>query len=367
MDSRERLLNCIRHRPVDRVPVSTYQLVGWNWDSWENREPSYKALMDAVREHTDCIYMFDPDYICPDNPLQETYEWDEGKSRFTRRVFHTAGGDLESVYRADRDVHTVWTIKHPLQVISDIGRYLSMPYEPPEADMGEFYTRRELLGDKGLMMITVRDPICDAAELFEMSAFLTYAITERERIKYLLDALHERQMHSLRSVLRHGVNDVIFRICGPEYATPPYLSPACFHDFVACYLSEICGEIKAAGGIPRIHSHGKIARVIDQFAATEAEALDPIEPPPDGDMELAEAKRLYGKKLCLFGNIELRELEFADRERIDLLVKSAMDAAKEGSGFVLTTTASPIDTPLKKRTEENYLQMIESAMKYGKY
>ena len=49
MDSKERLLRSFRHEPVDRIPVSTYELVGHNPDAWENREPSYARLMDEIR------------------------------------------------------------------------------------------------------------------------------------------------------------------------------------------------------------------------------------------------------------------------------------------------------------------------------
>ena len=117
----------------------------------------------------------------------------------------------------------------------------------------------------------------------------------------------------------------------------------------------------------RIHSHGNIAKVIDQLVMTDAQALDPLEPPPDGDIELAQVKILYGEKLCLFGDIELRELEFSNRERIDFLVKTAMNAGKEGGGFVLMPASAPINVPLSQRTEENYMQMLESAHKYGTY
>jgi hypothetical protein len=100
---------------------------------------------------------------------------------------------------------------------------------------------------------------------------------------------------------------------------------------------------------------------------TDAECLDPIEPPPDGDMELAEIKKLYGKKFCLFGNIELKELECSDKGRIDFLVKKAILDAKKDSGFVLMPTAAPINVPLSKKKEENYLQLFESALEYGIY
>jgi len=367
LTSRERLLRCIKHQDLDRVPVSTYELVGWNDNAWENKEPSYKRLMDTIREYTDCIYMLNPGAREIPNSVSEIREWDECERHFTKKIFHTRYGDLTSLYREDAGIHTVWTLKHLLEDISDIDKYLSHPYESPEWDMTSFYSEQRKLGDKGVMMISVDDPICLAAELFEMSTFLVHAMTEPEKIKYFLDAIHERQMHQLRQILNNDVKDVIFRICGPEYATPPYLSPDYYYNYVTCYLIDICREIKSAGGIPRIHSHGKIGKVIDQFALTDAEGLDPVEPLPDGDMELCDVKKLYGKKFCLFGNIELRELEFSSRDRIDFLVKRAMDDAKEGSGFVLMPTAAPINVPLSDITLQNYLQMIESALKYGKY
>ncbi len=367
MNSRDRLLNCLRHEPVDRVPISTYELVGWNPAAWENKDPSYRRLMDTIRESTDCVYMDNPDFINGPEPELTTAEWDEGASHFVRRTWHAPQGDLTTLQRTDAGMHTTWTLRHLLDDIEDIDIYLSLPERPRQLDMSRFNAARGQLGDKGLMMISLGDPICAAAELFEMGTFLTHAITETTKIKSFLDILHERQMRDLRQILRHDVRDVIFRICGPEYATPPYLPPNLFPDLVTCYLQPICREIRAAGGIPRIHAHGRIGQIIDQLALTEAMAIDPIEPPPDGDIDLAAVKLQYGRQFCLFGNIELRELEFADRSRIDRLVRQAMDDAKAGGGFVLMPTAAPINSPLAARTEENYRQLIESALAYGQY
>ena len=367
MSSKERLLRCINHEPVDRVPISTYELNGHNKDSWENKDPSYLRLMDMIREYTDCMYMYGLNEKTPNKQNIETESWRKGASVYSRCILRTSRGDLESLYRKDDAIHTTWTLKHFLEDIDDIDTYLSFPYETAVYDMDKFAKDKAELGDKGLMMITIPDPVCIAAELFEMSTFLVHTMTEYDKIKYFLDAIHERQMCSLKELLKYDVKDVIFRICGPEYATPPYLSPDYFYDIVTCYLIKTCDEIKQAGGIPRIHSHGKIGSVINQFAKTEAMALDPLEPPPDGDIDLKTIKSLYGKKFCLMGNIELKELETESPERIDKLVKNALSDAMHEGGFVLMTTASPINVPLSPKTEKNYFQMIKSAHEYGKY
>jgi len=367
LSSRERLLRCLRHEPTDRVPISTYEVVGWNRDAWENNEPSYSRLMEVIRQRTDCVYMLQPEWKSAPVPGMEIRTWREGKSTFTRTTYHTKKGDLTSLYRQDDDLHTRWAIEHLLKDIDDIDRYMAIPHQPPQLDMSHFLAEREALGENGVMMISLDDPVCIAAELFEMGQFLVYAISEEKRMRYFLDVIHERQMYCLKKILQHDVSDAIFRICGPEYATPPYLSPEHFGRYVAGYLKGICSALKEAGGFARVHCHGKIARILDQVVEAGAEGLDPIEPPPDGDIEMGEVKKKHGQRLCLFGNIELRELEHSSRQRINALVRKAMNEAKDGGGFVLMPTAAPINVPLSKKTEENYLQYIESGLRYGEY
>jgi len=47
MNSRQRLMNTLRRQPVDRVPISTYEMVGLNPDAWENQQPAYHNMMEA--------------------------------------------------------------------------------------------------------------------------------------------------------------------------------------------------------------------------------------------------------------------------------------------------------------------------------
>ena len=182
-----------------------------------------------------------------------------------------------------------------------------------------------------------------------------------------LDAIFEVQMYHMRQILKSDVTDIMFRICGPEYATPPYLSPKMYYDIVTKYLIVMCKEIKDAGGIPRIHSHGKIKEVLDDFLMTDAMALDPCEPPPDGDCDLAYLKKKCGDRFCLLGGMELHELENSSPERVRAIVKSSIEAAKGTTGYMVMSTAAPINTPLSKKTLQNYVAMIDATLEFGKY
>ncbi len=129
MNSRERLLAALRHEAADRVPVSTYELVGWDSDSWENSQPAYRGLMDLIRAKTDCLYMVG----CPsDNPAVRvtTEEWREGLHTYRREVHHTPLGDLTTSSRQDDGINTVWVLEHLLKTDEDVTRYLQRPSGP---------------------------------------------------------------------------------------------------------------------------------------------------------------------------------------------------------------------------------------------
>jgi Uroporphyrinogen decarboxylase (URO-D) len=366
MNSRERLLASIRRQPVDRVPISTYELVGHNPRSWENNEPSYKKLMDHIRQHTDCLFMTGS--IHPEFLKGELIEekWEEGDSTFTRIINRTPKGDLTALFRDDKNIMTRWTLEHYLKDVGDIEKYLSVAYQPPEPDFGYLFDQQQQLGDNGLLMYTISDPICEIAELFEFGQFMMSALTNEKEIIRLFDAVFERQYHQLQILLKHAPKPVLYRICGPEYATPPYLSHDYFVKFVKNYDTKLIELIHDHGSYARVHSHGCVATVLDDFVQMGADATDPFEAPPDGDIELIDAVEKYGDKMCLMGNLQLKFLEQETPEEIETRVTEMVQTGKRARGYVAMPTSAPINIPLNPRTEQNYLRFIDTALKHGK-
>jgi hypothetical protein len=346
--------------------------------------------MDMVREKTDCLYMA----ALPAAPFGNaadavrgvdsqptslnknitTKKRREGKSQFIETTYHTPKGELKSLHRTDDDIFTVWTIEHLLKDIDDIDRYISFDWQQAGAlDLTGFATVQSELGENGIMMPTVGDAICEVGELFEFSRFLVFATTQTNRIKYLMDFIHQRQIAHLQNVMEAGLNagvnwtESLFRICGPEYATPPFLAPDYFPLFVTPYVKRISDILHQYGAKTRIHCHGKIAKVLDEIMKTEPDAMDPVEPPPDGDIELGRVKKQTGAKVCLFGNIEIKLLEHGEPGEVREFVIDAMNQAKKGGRFVIMPTAAPINDPLSQKTLENYAVFIETALEYGSY
>lgn len=371
MNSRERLLTALRGDVPDRVPISTYELVGYNSQAWENQAPSYAGLMDYIRKYTDCVCMWNPScnevFLASSYPVDcELVEECHGNLWIRRRTVHTPRGTLTQTTRQQAGLHTVWQVEHWCKSVEDVDRALSVPYEPLEYDASDFPRIRSEVADHGIVMASLADPLCLAAELMAFGDFTVWAMTETRHFARTVAILHERVIENLKQMLQANVVD-LYRICGPEYATPPFLPPEFFRRFVVPYVAEMVDLIHRYGAKARLHCHGRIGRVLDWIVETGADALDPCEPPPDGDVSLAEVKKRVGGRMCIFGNLELKLLEHGSIADVRAAVIECMRAAKEGGGYVIMPTAAPISEPLAEKTERNYRCFIDTALEYGYY
>jgi hypothetical protein len=366
MTSRDRLLAVFRGEPTDRVPISTYELVGWNPDSWENAEPSYRGLMALIREQTDCMYLLDAPCVRMDPRLLTVKRWERDGVRFTRTTCRGPRGELTSLRREQPSIKTVWEVERFLKTEEDIENFLAIPLVAVPPEPADFARRADGLGEHGIMMPSVSDALCVTAELFTLSTFLILCATAKNLIRAIMDKVQETLLASFDALLAAGYGP-LFRICGPEYATPPHLPPAFFDELVVAYDKPLIERIHRAGLLARLHSHGKIARALDAIRALAPDGLDPVEPAPDGDITLAEVKRRTGGRITLAGNLELKHLEHASVDDVVALTRRALAEGMPGGRFVIMPTAAPISIPLSPRTEENYRRFIETAVREGVY
>ncbi len=400
--SRRRLLTALGGGTPDRVPINTYEMAGRNRRDWYNNQPSYRSLMDFIRTHTDCITNWNPRpatdrytceerFLCSDFPVEiENHTETVGDFECTTRICHTPKGDLRSVAQVAGDVYTTWPVEHWCKSIADVDKALSVPYEPAHYDAADLPRVRSELGspceitpggsaapdlssipqgEHGLVMATIGDPAYLAADLMSFQDYLMWAFAETDHFARTVEIVAERVMENLRRQLDCCVLD-FYRIVGPEYFTPPYLPPEMFRRFVVPHVTKMVGLIHArgSGSKVRLHCHGKIRHVLDMILETGCDGIDPCEPPPDGDIGLDEVKRhCQARGVSVWGNIELNLLEQGTPEEIRAEVRRIMSQAKAGGGFVLTSTASPINIPLSPKTEENYKVLINTALELGRY
>lgn len=374
MTRRERLMATLRGEPVDRPAVNFYEIGGFEVDPSDPSPfniysaPDWKPLLELAEQETDLIRMCgpirrpaDPELV---NRLRKTETTIENGSEFTRNTLRAGGRTLTSLHRRDPGVNTVWTLEHPLKSADDVEAYLRLPDEffTRTIDVSPLEKRDRETGEAGIAMVDTGDPLCAAAGMFAMEDYTILAMTEPLLFHRLLEKLAVplwRETEETASLFPGH----LWRICGPEYASEPYLPPSLFSEFVCRYAEPMVRAIRKHGGFARIHCHGRLSHILPLIAGMGADGLDPIEPPPQGDVRLLDVRRDYGKQMALFGNIEASDIELLPPREFAVKAQTALEegTAGEGRGFVLMPSASPYGRTLTPHTLENYRTLVRLA------
>ena len=396
MTSRERLMATLRGEPVDRPAVNFYEIGGFRIDPSNPDEfnvyndPSWQPLLQLAEEQTDLIRMRSPvksrshevvsgksdsetcrDESSPSEGRDEffkTKKYVEKSCRFKSTTLKIGGRNMTALTRRSPEVDTVWTVEHLLKSIDDLKAYLELPDEvfAEQVNVANLVEEDKKLGDRGVVMVDTEDPICAAAYLFSMEDFTVVALTEQKLFHRLLEKL-SRHIYTRTEETAKAFPGHLWRIYGPEYATEPYLPPYLFKEYVVRYTGPMVETIGEYGGFARIHCHGRIRAVLDYIVEMGAAAIDPIEPPPQGDVELEYVRHEYGRGLVLFGNLEIADIENMEPSEFEKVVEKTLKDGTigKGRGFVLMPSSAPTGRKITPRMMTNYKTMIRLTIRFN--
>ena len=357
----------------DRVPVITYTSIDSGNLSGE--------LTNYIRNNADAQYEYHiGEFLYTELPctgMDAVVDVKENIDGWMTRTYTSSIGEHFSnefkwgegkMYRSYRK----WVIDDP----SVTERLLTLPYLKPDGN-SSFIASLEFVDstsdlhntDNEFCWINLTDPLSFLATHCNPADFAIWSRTDRDKLLNFAKEQGRRFCEYLEYSLSHYRMDCVFLLGGPEYAIPPLMSPQDFEDFVFDIDKEIIDLLHKYGKKVAIHCHGKIKNFVQRFIAMGADAIHPLEPVgATGDCDLAEIKALYGKDICLIGNIQYADLASLPAEGIDKLVKSVMDNAKEGGGFILSP-ACPLYCGESTRdiVERNVRAMIDAGLRYGKY
>jgi len=135
---------------------------------------------------------------------------------------------------------------------------------------------------------------------------------------------------------KHGGLDG-FALCADYcFNNGPFLSPNQFGEFVTPYLARLIEGYREMGFYSIKHTDGNIMPILDQLVQSEPDALHSLD--PQGGVDIAEVKRLYGDKVCLIGNVSCGMLDTGTDEQVVESVRYALKHAMPGGGYVFSTS-----------------------------
>jgi uroporphyrinogen-III decarboxylase len=376
VNRRERLMRTLHGKGVDHPPVCFYEINGYDEHPEDPdpfniyNHPSWEPLIKLAREKSDRIVMRGMSFRDPrpDPGNISTQVHEQNGHRETIKTLKIGHRVLTEHTRRDRDVNTIWVVEHLLKDKDDLLAYLSLPdlEISKHADCSSVLQAEKELDEGGIVMIDTPDPLCLAAGLFSMSDYTVLALSEPALFHQLLDRFARKLLAEVE-VTSKALPGRLWRIYGPEYASPPYLPPRLFREYVVSYITPIVSVIQREGGFARIHCHGRIRAILADIASTGCSGLDPIEPPPQGDIELFEVRQRFGQQMVLFGNLEASDLETLPTWQFEHKIHKSINegSAGHGRGFVLMPSSCPYGRVLPDLAYANYVKMIELAEEFG--
>ncbi len=383
-----RIVGTYRREAVDRVPIlppipwsPTADIDSEEFDDWRDEEGfrrvarlvqqhcdirparnavkypgvfsgiSYQRFMEASDEHIEKL---------PEEKLSEV------RTRHTR-VLHTPQGDLRWSYDEDRGVFTRWDREKPIKTPADVEAMLSVPYEfvPPDpCEYEPFRRHRAEQGDYAVGGSGVNSMVAMLCGMMDYQLFLEWTMTEPGLLRLLADKWLERVGEKVAWLQSQGVGP-FWHFNGVERAAPPMMGPAQWDQWVVPYDGEIMRRIKATDPDAKIHvhCHGKVRTLLDSFVQMGVDSTDPVEPPPQGNVDIAEIKETYAGRMVFYGSVQFADMETASAAEIDEIVRRSLrDGGRQD--IILMPTSGPHQQPLPN-FYENAERYIEAGLKYG--
>jgi hypothetical protein len=370
MNPKERFLTALRNEKPDRLPVTTHHLMPSFLDRYfEGR--SNEAFFDEFKIdpiHWIVAYQyssekgeyFDPGHkeigflearrVCSDNWRISIEEINDNRYSTQRFNIITPEKDLSMVLQSD--AHSTWLAEKLIKDKKDI-EVISKYMTYPKCDVQAINRKAVDIGNKALIRghICVFDgfgqPGCwqDAACLYGIEDLIMATFEDPQWVHEFLGMLMERKKYYIRSM--QGAMYDLLELGGGDASTT-VISPEIFREFVAPYDTELIKTAHEAGQRIAYHTCGGMMPILEDIAAMQPDAMETFTPAGmGGDVDLKEAKRRIGDKVCMIGGFDqFRFFVNSTEEEVRMEVRRCFEEAGTGGGYIISPSDHFFDADL---------------------
>ncbi len=367
LTGRERLKRIFAGQTTDRPAIKIWGLE----PNQSLKHPDYEKVYKLGLQYTDLT----PTAYSPVNILFGSL-WDEISSAATVKtdseewvdtittVKLPRGRTLRSVYRKSTMGKPGRIMEYYIKEKQDLIDILELPYKPYPFQAEPFFEMERLVGDRGITTFILPEPIYHLQRHMGSETLAYFSVDNRELLLESLKIFSGRTLEFAREAFDAGVEGIM-GWTGPEVCIPPLMSYDDFEEYVFKIDKPIIDLVHEKGARFWVHCHGKMKRVIERFAEMGADMLNPIEPPPMGDITLDEAFSLVGNRMGLEGNLEVDEMMLSSEERIRFLVREALDIGSRYGRFILCPSSGYMEqADPSEQYIRNFCAYIREAVAY---
>lgn len=209
----------------------------------------------------------------------------------------------------------------------------------------------------------VFSPFSQLVELLDVSEAMLALRRDAAKVRACLEALCAGTETLMIGHARAGADAILI---SSAFAGGGFISPRDYRQFVLPYEQRVTRTFKAANPDVPVYTHtcGYLADRLELLEETGTDGIDTLDPPPLGDVDLADAKARVGGGLFLKGNIDpVNTLLRGTPDQCRQDARRRIEIAAPGGGYVLSTACS-----VAPRTPpENIRALVEAAERWGWY
>jgi hypothetical protein len=221
------------------------------------------------------------------------------------------------------------------------------------------------VGDAGMAMFGLDHAMYALQRLIGSENFAVWSLAEDDLMLEAMHVFSDRIRGHVRAAISAGLGSAVFGWVGPELCIPPLMSPEAFDRYVGALDKPLIEMIHDAGGKIWVHCHGKMRPVIGRFVDMGVDVLNPIEPPPMGDVTMAEAFEIVADRMGLEGGIETHDFMTAPQSRIHEMLHAVLDSGR-GRRLILCPSSGYTESVFPSELEiKNWLYFIDEAVRHA--
>jgi len=368
MTGRERIAAAMRHEAPDRVPVMCQLALGHYFlnaglpphQVWFTSEGFAEALIQLQRR-----YRFDGILInLPGRPanllegvasVQTTdagerltwhngdvtlVPWDDNPHHFPADSSKPERADFETLdpdrlNGIDELTGYSWNIYHVPWLT---GKEPGLLTQPPDYFFRTIDLVRARTSGEVSIHGEVFSPFTHYMELLGYEQALMGLVTDRGKVHALLDRLTDASVTWAAAQARHGVDAVLI---SSAFAGGSFISRKMYSEFVVPYEGRVTEAVKIEGVPVYTHTCGKIGDRLELMAEMGTQGIDTLDPPPLGNVELAQAKQRIGGRLFIKGNMDsVALLTYKTKEEVITEASRCLRDGSPGGGYILSAACS---------------------------
>lgn len=358
MTPRQRMSAALRREPVDRPPATpdlylmfpTKHRGYTQWDVTGPRAhvPIWKIRLETFREFDlDAWLQRGVDFAGPKDVHSTSRILSEDDDRYEEDIaIETPKGVL-----TQRIIHPLhegeWVSRYPVSDPPADQEKIAclLDYDPEEGyDLSGYREVVEALGEDGLVFSNQGAPALDWWLGLCGSARGIYDVSDRRNeLRPLFEGHNDLLLRRTEIACREGVEVIE---AGGSLTSLSLISPAWYRTFVLPVLraqAEICHRYGAA---LMVQLNGRANAALDMLKEAEVDGTFPLERPPLADVDIGDAKRRIGDRVCLMGNVDpVNTLLFGTPEDVEREVREIVKIAGPTGLIVSTSDQTARDTP----------------------